>query len=1145
LPHLSAQINTTYFINRINNLFCKDMKNIPLSDICYPKYPSLKQLFRIMRISIFLLFFSVLGMMAESGHSQNARVTINRNNVQLESILNDIESQTDYLFLYKGNLDVTVRKSIHVSDKTVTEVLSTLLSKSPITYEIEGNHIILVERKEQEIHQNIVSGIVTDASGEPLVGVTVLIKGATQGAVTDLNGKFSLTADAGDILVVRYIGYVPQEIKIGNTTELVQITLEEDITLLDEVVVVGYGTQKKVNLTGSVSSISSKELVSKPVAFTSQAIAGLSPGMSVLQTSGRPGTGASVRIRGTGTFSSAGTDPLVLIDGLAGSLDDVNPNDIQSISILKDAASASIYGNRAANGVILIETKKGSSGKISVSYNNSFGWQRPTATPEFLSSAEYATYYNEAQRNMGNNEVYTVEQIQKYKDGSDPDKYPNVNHLDWLLNSGSGFQHRHTVSIQGGNDKLSYNLSLGYMGQDGITAKTNNTRYTGLFTMKSVLTEGLTFNMSLNAYANNYKAPNSSERDINGIIGFSVREGPIYAGRKSDGTFGYQDNYSPEAWLASESFYQSLSSNIAASGQLTWDTPIEGFSLSGKMGLNYYTGYYKSFWAETVFDENKTVGPATLDITSENNLYKIFELLARYNKNLGKHQIGFLAGSSIEEANNRSLNGGRNTFPNNNLYELEAGSASTSSNGSNWNSYALASFFGRVNYSWNDRYLLEANVRYDGSSRFAKKNRWGLFPSISAGWRISEEAFWSKYKDVVENLKLRVSWGKLGNQNIGYYPYQQVYSTIACEYPFGYPGVLQPGVRNITYNNRDITWETTAVTDIGLDFGIFNGTLTGSIDYFYKYTSDILSSVEKTNILGRGVGESNVGAVSNRGIEVMLTYNGKIGREFRFSISPNFTYVKNAVEKLADGKTEQINNARIVGEPLGIIYGYQTDGLFVDQAEIDAAPEQLVSKTNIKPGYVKYKDISGPDGVPDGKVDANYDRCILGTTTPKFYYGLNINATYKGFDFSALLQGLGGHHRLIGSYMAYAFYNGGQIQKWQVENRWTAENPNKWAEYPRLETLNGGDPNLQTSDYWVRNASFLRIKNVQLGYSLPRSVISKIGLSAARIYVSCENLHNFTSFYTGWDPENEIGTGDSPSYYPINRIYSFGLSLNF
>ena len=270
---------------------------------------------------------------------------------------------------------------------------------------------------------------------------------------------------------------------------------------------------------------------------------------------------------------------------------------------MKDA-QASIYGNRAANGVILIETKKGSSGKISVSYNNSFGWQRPTATPEFLSSAEYATYYNEAQRNMGNNEVYTVEQIQKYKDGSDPDKYPNVNHLDWLLNSGSGFQHRHTVSIQGGNDKLSYNLSLGYMGQDGITAKTNNTRYTGLFTMKSVLTEGLTFNMSLNAYANNYKAPNSSERDINGIIGFSVREGPIYAGRKS--TFGYQDNYSPEAWLASESFYQSLSSNIAASGQLTWDTPIEGFSLSGKMGLNYYTGYYKSFWAETVFDEKES-----------------------------------------------------------------------------------------------------------------------------------------------------------------------------------------------------------------------------------------------------------------------------------------------------------------------------------------------------------------------------------------------------------------------------------------------------------------------------------------------------------------------------------------------------------
>ena len=490
------------------------------------------------------------------------------------------------------------------------------------------------------------------------------------------------------------------------------------------------------------------------------------------------------------------------------------------------------------------------------------------------------------------------------------------------------------------------------------------------------------------------------------------------------------------------------------------------------------------------------------------------------------------------------MNGGRNTFPNNYLYELSSGDTSTSSNGSSLSEYALVSYFGRVNYSWKDRYLLEGNVRYDGSSRFHKDNRWGFFPSVSAGWRISEETFWKENKigEIFTNLKFRASYGVLGNQNIGTYPYQQTYS-LGQDYPFG--GVMQSGAYSGTYNNRNVTWEKTAITDIGLDFTLFNGILNGTVDYFYKYTSDILSSVEVTKIMGRGVGQSNVGAVSNKGIELMLTYNGKVGNDFRFSISPNFTWVKNAVEELSDGKTEEINNNRIVGEPIGIIYGYETEGLFVDQAEIDAAPEQLVGKKNLKPGYVRYKDISGPNGVPDGKVDATYDRKVLGSTTPTFYYGLNLSASYKGFDFSALLQGVGGHERLIGSYMAYAFYNGGNIQRWQAENMWTTENPDKWAEYPRLETYNMNHPSLQTSDYWLRNASFLRVKNVQIGYTIPKSLTQKIGIEQVRVYLSGQNLFSFNSFYKGWDPENEIGTGDQPSYYPINAIYSFGFNFKF
>ncbi len=1106
-----------------------------------------------MKLTSILFFMSVFTVLAGNTYSQNAKVSIHKESAVIQEVLDEIENQTDYLFLYnKKTVNVNRKTTVKVSRTSVSKVLNNIFDGTDVVYDMVGNHIVLTSRVTEKNITEIpdqshihITGIVTDESGESVIGANIMEKGTTNGTTTDTDGKFSLYVSENAILQISYIGYITQEIPLRGKNHL-QVVMFEDSRALEEIVVVGYGTQKKVNLTGSVSAISAEDIANKPVASTSQAIAGLAPGLSVLQNSGRPGTGATVRLRGTGTFSSAGNAPLVLIDGLSGSLDDIDPNDIQSISFLKDAASASIYGNRAANGVILIETKKGAEGKTSITYSNSFGWQNPTELPDFLPSWEYATYYNEAMVNMGRQEAYSTEQIQKYRDGSDPDNYPNVNHLKWLLETGSGFQQRHTAGIQGGNNKTSYNLSLGYWYQGGMTDKTSNKRYTGLFTMKSEIARGVTLNINMNAYANNYNAPNGEPQSIDGMIGYSVRQGPIYAGRKSDGTFGYQDNYSPEAWMASESFVNNLARKISASGQLTWDTSVKGLSFMGKAGVSYYTTYDKSYRANTYFDKSKTVGPAALSIFSVNDTYTTFEALANYSKTIGHHVFKILAGTSAEESVYRNLSGARNTFPNNYLYELGSGDASTATNGSDLSEYALVSFFGRINYSWKDRYLLEGNIRYDGSSRFAPDNRWGLFPSVSGGWRVSEEDFWkeSAVGGIINNLKLRASWGVLGNQNIGTYPYQQTYS-LGQNYPIGNPAVLQSGARMNTFNNPDVTWETTAITDIGLDFSFFNGRFTGVFDFFYKYTSDILSSVERAGIMGRNVGQSNVGAVSNKGIELFLTYNGNIGKDFRISVSPNFTYVKNAVEKLANGAKEEINNSRIVGQPLGIIYGYRTDGLFVDQAEIDAAPGQLVGKSGLKPGYVKYKDIGGADGVPDGKVDATNDRTVLGSTTPKYYYGLTLNASYRNFDFSTLLQGLGGHKRLIGSYMAYAFYNGGQIQRWQVDNRWTTENPDKWAEYPRLETLNMNNTNLQVSDYWIRNASFLRVKNVQVGYTLPQSLCNKIGLSNMRVYLSGQNLFTFNSFYKGWDPENEIGTGDGPSYYPINSIYSFGFNFKF
>jgi TonB-dependent starch-binding outer membrane protein SusC len=1001
-----------------------------------------------------------------------------------------------------------------------------------------GNAIVAQVKATQQKIETI-SGQVKDVKGEFLTGVSVKIKGTGEGTITDIDGNYTLkNIPASAILEFSYIGMNSMNVSIGNRTNI-NVTLEEKTVGIDEVVVVGYGTQKKVNLTGSVASVTASEIANKPVANTSQALAGLVPGLSVMQSSGKPGTSASVNIRGTTTFSSAGTSPLVLIDGMSGNIDDVDPSDVQSISFLKDAASASIYGNRAANGVILIETKKGAEGKTVITYNNSFGWQKATELPDFLPSWEYATYYNEAMTNMGKAEAYTAAEIAKFKDGSDPDNYPNVNHLKWLLKSGSGFQQKHTLGIQGGNSSLNYNFSANYMHQDGLTAKTSNDRYNILWNMSAKVLKNLTFNANLNAYTTTYNAPNGEPTSIEGIIGYAVREGPIYAGKKSDGTFGYQDNYSPEAWLASSSFAKNISGNGIGNAQLVWQTPLNGLSISAKAGMNYTNNYNKTYRAKTYFDENKTVGPAYVSVTSNNSTYRSFEAISTYKKQIKAHSINLLAGTSYETYIYKYLYGYRNTLPNNSLYELDAASSSTASNSGGTSEWALMSYFGRANYSFKDRYLFEANLRYDGSSRFSSSHRWGLFPSFSSGWRISEESFWNKsgVSNLINNLKLRVSWGVLGNQNIGTYPYQQTYS-LGENAVLGTTATLQSGTRINTFNNTDITWESTSVTDAGLDFSFFKGKLSGNIDYFYKYTYNILSSVQVTNIMGRSVGNSNVGAVSNKGIELSLTYNGNIGKNVKFSVAPNFTYIKNAVEKLADGATEDINNGRIVGQPLGIIYGYKTDGLFVNQAEIDAAPTQLVSKSNLKPGYIKYVDLNG-----DGSVDANNDRTVLGSTTPKYYYGLTLTTSYKGFDFSALLQGMGGFQRLIGSYMAYAFYNGGQIQRWQAENRFITSSPNKWAKYPLLETLNSGSTNLQTSSYWVRDASFLRIKNVQIGYTIPKSILNKIGLQSCRIYISGENLYNFTSFYQGWDPENQISTGDSPSYYPITSVFSFGCNI--
>lgn len=1099
-----------------------------------------------------LLLASLLAMLQTPVSAKSSmaeiRISVDAYQKSVKEILREIEIQSGMKFVYLADhVDDDRKVTVQLKNVLLSNALETLFSGTNIAYEQKGKKILLKKIKGNDLSLTIdvpddsyqiqVSGKVTDESNQPLPGVNILVKGTTNGTTSDSDGNYLINVpDQGAVLVFSFIGYASQETTVGNQSQI-NVVLLPDIKSLQEVVVVGYGTQKKINLTGSVSSVTSGDLENRPITQASQALAGLAAGVTVSQDSGRPGNdGSSITIRGLGTFSGAGNSPLVLIDGLASSINEVDPNNIKSISILKDAASASIYGTRAANGVILIETKRGKDGKLSVSYNNYFGWQKVTELPDFVESHEFAVLRNEANANAGQGPTYSDEAIAKFKSGEDPDNYPNVPHLENLLTSGSGFQSYHNVSLTGGDSRNSFLFALGYLDQNGVVRENDYDKYNVLLNFDSKIRENLRLSVNLSGNTANTDEPRQYDGELVDMIRFAVREGPIYAGKKSDGTYGYQDNYSPEAWLDSKSFTNRKNKYFLGGVQLSWEI-FKGFTLSGKAGYNY-TNYTNNNFASTfTFDQFKTVGPNNLTVTSGESDLLTLQTLAQYSRQIDRHNFSILGGFSQEEFRQDWISAYRDKFPNNLLYELNAAAASNMQSSGSASEWALRSYFGRLNYSFNDKYLFEANARYDGTSRFPEGGRWGLFPSFSLGWRISEESF-IKSLAWIDNLKLRASWGQLGNQNIGDYPYQNRYA-LGQNYTFG--GELASGARITTLANPDITWETTQITDIGLDFDVMGGKLGMVFDYFDKTTSDILYTISVSRVLGLNTSEVNAGQVKNTGFEVLLNYRTEI-KDLKIGVSPNFSYVKNRITKLAGGISSDIGRGLYVGESLNAIYGYVADGLFVDDEDVLSYPTQPYSA---EPGFVRYKDISGPGGVPDGKVDATYDRTVIGSIVPKYSYGATINLEFKGFDMSILFHGLGGFEKQMGSYQAFAFYNGGQIQKWQADGRWTESDPDRNAVYPKLTSLNMGSGTIQTSTFWNRDATFLRLKNLQIGYSLPQALIEKMHLTKLRIFASGQNLFSINKFYNGWDPEMSQNTGDNSPFYPITSVYTFGVNVKF
>jgi TonB-dependent starch-binding outer membrane protein SusC len=1100
------------------------------------------------------IFFTVVLLLTafiQTGHAApNRLITLSKDNAPLETVFDEIQKQAGITFFYdKQVLSASKPVDVHVTNAQVADVLEHCLAGQSFSYVLIKDEVFIKANLNGTVF-NVppltVEGKVSNASGAGIQGVSVALKGSSIGTNTNEEGRYTINIpDGNGILIFSSIGFTSQEIEVmGRST--IDVILSEVSKELTDVVVVGYGTQKKINLTGAVSTVNKDLIKRRTVTQASQLLQGATSGVSVIQGSGLPGSdGASITIRGISTFSGAGRNPLVLVDGVPSSINSVSPNDIESISILKDAASASIYGSRAANGVILITTKVGAEGKLSVNYDAYVGKQEATELPQYVDSWTYAEMMNEARNNMGISSAFTQGDIDKFRSGNDPDNYPNKHHVRDLFTSGTGLQTRHNLSVNGSQGGTRYLFSAGYLQQDGIVEKTGYERYDFRLNLNSKVAENLKLDVKLAGNFSNQNKPGmmTTENAIGGfdaILRAAASANATEAGEKSDGTYGTHMGHAVAiAGINSASFDRGKNSYFMNNFLVEWNI-LKSLKLSTRLAYDLNFGRTDNFASIFTWDNQTVVrGPSKLQATTSHNANLTWDSYLDYEKNFSNdHYFHLLGGFSHIKNKFESLGAYRENSPSTELHVINAFAIENASNSGGASTTKLNSFFSRANYRFRDKYMLEGNLRYDGSSRFSRETRFGLFPSFSAAWIVSKENFFNVAW--VDNLKIRSSYGTLGNQEIGNYPYQRTLN-LNQSYPFGETERLLPGITLTTLPFETITWEKVTAFNQGVDVTLLNGRFSFSIDHYNRLTSDILQSLTVSSVLGRSISAQNAGKVENRGWEFELTYRETI-KDLSFSFQPNFSINKNKVLSLG-GVDRDINRGLFVGQPLGSIYGYRTDGLFIDQQDIDT---YAVQNYTASPGLIRYVDISGPDGKPDGKISAEYDRTIIGTTSPKYSYGISVRLDYKSFDFFMQSQGLAGFEKRI-SGTQLAFFNNGNIEQWQVDNRWTKGNPNRAAIYPKLVPLSSSPevPFGPDSEYWLRSASFVRLKTLQLGYTIPSQIIGKTFIRNFRVYLSGENVLTLDNYYQGWDPEMGTGGYANSSYYPPTRLWTFGVNVNF
>jgi TonB-dependent starch-binding outer membrane protein SusC len=1005
-----------------------------------------------------------------------------------------------------------------------------------------------------------VSGtVVSGANGESIPGVSIAVKGTNTGTVTGADGTFSLTVPSSQsVLVFSNIGYNSQEVTVGSQSTI-QVTLQEDVAVLSEVVVVGYGEQKKLNLTGAVETIKFDDAVNIPVTNSAQMMYGRFSGVQLTQSSGLPGAdGSSINIRGIGTFGNS--NPLVVIDNIQyNGLTEFNnlaPSDIESISVLKDASASAIYGARGANGVIVVTTKKGKKGKLTVDYNTYTGIQRVTVVPEYLDGVNYAILRNERDRNANGPNAplrFTDANIEAIRNGTMPDQYANTNWARETLRDAP--IQNHYLSFSGGSDNLTYRVSLGYLNQQAIVrGKFKSDRYTLGLNLSTKASQWLTITNVTNAYWSKFRGPAGGAGAITGetgIINQFQRSSPLVPPYYSNGEFGIVDgsyqnvNFSYPITNALQTGLQgdNEQDNINISERIGLSAKIAKgltFETSGSLVLDFQNSSNFNPTFTTRDWEGNLVGQNLLN-SLNNNLnfdYRLLnENILRYATSWNQtHNFQVMAGHSVIYDRNDGFAGSLQGFPSNNIQEFNGGGVINPSVSGGASEVSWQSFFGRVNYNYKEKYLLELNIRRDGSSRFGPNNRYGNFPSVSAGWNLARESFLSDVK-WISNFKVRSSWGISGNDRIGNYIYEQTYNT-GLDYVLG-NDVVVGAVALTSLANPNITWETIRQFNLGLDLELFQNRLYFSADYFRRNSTDILyTNFPIPNSLGvTNLAAQNAAGMLNRGLELTANYTETFGG-VKVNLGANVTRMaNNQVTSLGPGGEETISGNSIIriGQPFNAYYGYQVLGVFQTEEEVANAPVQFGSPLTA-PGDLRYADVSGPDGTPDGQVNA-FDRVVIGNPFPKLIYNFNANLEYRGFDFTILFQGLDRVDRILNGngQLPMADERNNALAYWV--DRWTPENPS--TTLPRL----GGVNNTVFSSFYVEDASFLRLKNLELGYTIPVQLSSKVGIRKLRVFAGGQNLATFTKL-KNFDPERATG-GNTDRLTPLYKIYSVGLNLKF